>query len=93
MAFYEFKKKSPLNAVGLYTEEQVDELMKRTEELWNMLSKAAANLSTNAIMIPRQTRDDVSLEEEYRIKLIRDWCEEMGELAEECRKVMHSDYL
>lgn len=92
MLFYKLKKKSISNKVGLYTQEQVDELEKRIDELGTQLCSARASLVTYSEAIKHMTAKDSWFDDEMRMDMIRRDCDKLLKEADECEKVMHVDW-
>ena len=88
MGVYWFKKKSPVNKVGFYTKEQVDELLERTEILWNQLNEAQAYMHSDAQSIRGLTGPDGILDTEERAEMIRKRCDELIKCADRCSDVL-----
>ena len=91
MEFYTLKNKSVLNKAGIYTQEQVDELQGRIEELWTQLNSAHASLMTYSESIKRFTNEDSCFSQELRMKTICEICDKLMAEGKECLKVMQAD--
>ena len=82
-----------LNRKGLYTKEQIEELDKRVEELWNMLNKTNATLLTQAFSMESMMDENskpcgVVWTADMRKKSIGYSIEKLKDLQKEVNKVL-----
>ena len=77
-----------LNMVGLYTENQMDELKQRNEQLWQGLCTAHSYLKTYAPAIKAMTDDGTRFSYEERMSLIRTYCDKLIEASGRAEVVM-----
>ena len=77
-----------LNMVGLYTENQMDELKKRNEQLWQGLNMTHSYLKTYASAIKNLTDEGTRFSYEERMSLIRTYCDKLVEAEGRAEVVM-----
>ena len=81
-----------LNMVGLYTENQMDELRKRNKDLWYALCTAHSYLKTYASAIKAMADEDgTRFSYEDRMMLIRTDCDKLAEAAGRAEAVLFDD--
>lgn len=85
------------NAIGLYTEKQMDEKRERIDELWKMLSKVHSFMETQAVYLRAMTHEDHKFPNgeiespEMRMVEIRMIADRMADLAGKAEVVL-TDY-
>lgn len=89
--FLNFKKKSKLNLIGLYTGEQVEELHKRNKDLWQGLSMTHSYLKTYASAIKNLADEGTRFSYEERMSLIRAYCDKLVEAEGRAEVVLFDD--
>ena len=78
-----------INAVGLYTESQMEEKRKRIRELWEALNAAHAFMDTYALYTKSLTYDDSQCPKEMRMSAIREVMDLMADRAGRAEAVLN----
>lgn len=82
-----------VNNVGLYTQEQMDEMDERVKELWKVVNETYASLDVYIMSIESMLDDNYSFcgkkwSDEMKKADIKNSCERLKEVKTKCKEVL-----